>query len=187
MASNLKTLLFETTTLSAASREQLTAWLIANKTGDARLRAGLPNDWRVAGKTGTGEQGTANDVAVVWPSSGAPVIVAVYLTAAGVRLKRGAGVPAAALTVAPRHLRRFAIGNKSHSAAEASALNLIAHVFILPREAHAPDLRPPTGKARQEHRRWTVTPRKPCNILANCHCVDNISIVRPVEAPEAST
>jgi hypothetical protein len=70
-------------------------------------------------------------------------------------------VPAAALTVAPRHLRRFAIGNKSHSAAEASALNLIAHVFILPREAHAPDLRPPTGKARQEHRRWTVTPRKP--------------------------
>jgi hypothetical protein len=87
-------------------------------------------------------------------------------------------VPAAALTVAPRHLRRFAIGNKSHGAAEASALNLIAHVFILPSEAHAPDLRPPTGKARQEHRRWTVTPRKPCNILASCHCVDNISIVR---------
>ena len=92
MASNLKTLLFETTTLSAASREQLTAWLIANKTGDARLRAGLPNDWRVAGKTGTGEQGTANDVAVVWPSSGAPVIVAVYLTAAGVPIAQQNGI-----------------------------------------------------------------------------------------------
>jgi hypothetical protein len=36
------------------------------------------------------------------------------------------------LTVAPRHLRRFAIGDKSHGAAEAPALNLIAHVFILP-------------------------------------------------------
>jgi beta-lactamase class A len=94
MASNLKTLLFETTTLSAASREQLTAWLIANKTGDARLRAGLPNDWRVAGKTGTGEQGTANDVAVVWPSSGAPVIVAVYLTAAGVPIAQQNGIVA---------------------------------------------------------------------------------------------
>ena len=41
-------------------------------------------------------------------------------------------MPAAALTVAPRHLRRFAIGDKSHGAAEAPALNLIAHVCILP-------------------------------------------------------
>jgi beta-lactamase class A len=92
MASNLKTLLFEATALSAASREQLTAWLIANKTGDARLRAGLPNGWRVGDKTGTGEQGTANDVAVVWPSSGAPVIVAVYLTAASVPIAQQNGI-----------------------------------------------------------------------------------------------
>ena len=90
--SNLKMLLFETTALSAASREQLTAWLIANKTGDARLRAGLPNGWRVGDKTGTGEQGTANDVAVVWPSSGAPVIVAVYLTAASVPIAQQNGI-----------------------------------------------------------------------------------------------
>jgi beta-lactamase class A len=52
------------TVLSEASRERLTGWLIANKTGDARLRAGLPKGWRVGDKTGTGGHGTTNDVAV---------------------------------------------------------------------------------------------------------------------------
>jgi beta-lactamase class A len=68
--------------LSAASRGQLTAWLVANKTGDARLRAGLPKDWRVGDKTGTGERGTSNDIAIVWPEGRAPLLVAVYLTGA---------------------------------------------------------------------------------------------------------
>jgi beta-lactamase class A len=68
--------------LSAASREQLTAWLIGNRTGDARLRAGLPKDWRVGDKTGTGERATSNDIAIVWPTGRAPVLVAVYLTGA---------------------------------------------------------------------------------------------------------
>jgi beta-lactamase class A len=84
MVSNFETLILGAKFLSAASREQLTAWLIANKTGDARLRAGFSKDWRVGDKTGSGEQGTANDVAIVWPPNGAPIIVAVYLTGASV-------------------------------------------------------------------------------------------------------
>jgi beta-lactamase class A len=68
------------TALSAASRDRLTRWLVANKTGDARLRAGLPTGWRVGDKTGSGERGTANDVGVAWPPNRAPVIVSVYLT-----------------------------------------------------------------------------------------------------------
>ena len=92
MAANLKALLLGTEALLPASREQLAAWLIANKTGDARLRAGVPHDWRVGDKTGSGERGTANDVAVVWPSSGAPVIVAVYLTGAGVAAAQQNGI-----------------------------------------------------------------------------------------------
>jgi beta-lactamase class A len=87
MASNLQTLILGTTALSAASREQLTAWLIANKTGDTRLRAGFAKDWRVGDKTGVGDRGTNNHVAVVWPPVGAPIVIAVYLT--------GASVPAA--------------------------------------------------------------------------------------------
>jgi len=66
--------------LSAPSQELLTRWLVANKTGDSRLRAGLPGGWRVGDKTGSGERGTANDVGIVWPPGRAPVLVAVYLT-----------------------------------------------------------------------------------------------------------
>jgi beta-lactamase class A len=66
--------------LSAASRERLTGWLIANKTGDKRLRAGMPG-WKVGDKTGTGGNGSANDIAIVWPTGRAPLLVTVYYTA----------------------------------------------------------------------------------------------------------
>jgi beta-lactamase class A len=64
--------------LSARSREQLTAWLIANKTGDARLRAGLPKNWRVGDKTGSGGNGATNDIAVAWPPGRGPILVTAY-------------------------------------------------------------------------------------------------------------
>jgi beta-lactamase class A len=64
--------------LSAASRERLTSWLVANRTGDARLRAGFPKDWRVGDKTGSGNHAATNDVAVVWPPGRPPLVVAVY-------------------------------------------------------------------------------------------------------------
>ena len=64
--------------LSPASRAQLTAWLVANTTGDTRLRAGLPKGWRVGDKTGTGGNASINDIAIVWPqrAATAPVIIA---------------------------------------------------------------------------------------------------------------
>jgi beta-lactamase class A len=65
--------------LTKASRDQLTAWLVENTTGDARLRAGLPEGWRVGDKTGTCNAHTANDVGIVWPPDGAPILIAVYL------------------------------------------------------------------------------------------------------------
>jgi beta-lactamase class A len=64
--------------LSPQSRQQITAWIIANKTGDKRLRAGLPKSWRVGDKTGTGSNGEANDIAVIWPARGGPVLVTAY-------------------------------------------------------------------------------------------------------------
>ena len=63
------------TVLNDGSREKLTGWLIANKTGDVRLRAGLPKGWRVGDKTGTGGHGTASDIAVIWRPSSAPLLV----------------------------------------------------------------------------------------------------------------
>lgn len=84
MASTLQALVLGTKALSAPSREQLTAWLIANKTGDTRLRAGFAKGWRIGDKTGTGARGTNNDVAVVWPPNKAPIVIAGYLTGATV-------------------------------------------------------------------------------------------------------
>jgi beta-lactamase class A len=66
------------TVLSTSSREQLTAWLVANQTGDRRLRAGVPKGWRVGDKTGSGANNATNDIAVIWPPMRAPIVVAVY-------------------------------------------------------------------------------------------------------------
>ena len=66
--------------LSAPSRRQLTDWMVANRTGDRRLRAGLPAGWRVADKTGTGANATSNDVGAVWPPGRPPILIAAYLT-----------------------------------------------------------------------------------------------------------
>jgi beta-lactamase class A len=64
--------------LTKSSEMQLVDWMMANKTGDARIRAGLPAGWRVGDKTGTCN-GAASDVAVVWPPDRPPVIIAAYL------------------------------------------------------------------------------------------------------------
>ncbi|WP_454830807.1 class A beta-lactamase [Pseudoxanthomonas wuyuanensis] len=69
--------------LGEASRKQLLAWLRGNRTGDNRLRAGLPAGWQVGDKTGTadnGSNGTSNDIAILWPPGRAPLLLTCYLT-----------------------------------------------------------------------------------------------------------
>jgi beta-lactamase class A len=58
----------------------LTRWLIDAKTGLARLRGGLPTDWVAGDKTGTGVNGAANDIAIVWPPDRKPILIAAYLS-----------------------------------------------------------------------------------------------------------
>ncbi len=65
--------------LGPITSDLLKTWMLACQTGLTRLRAGLPKDWAVADKTGTGEHGTANDIAVIWAPKGA-IVVACYLT-----------------------------------------------------------------------------------------------------------
>jgi beta-lactamase class A len=66
--------------LSEASRRQLAEWLIGDKVGDKRLRAGLPASWRVGDKTGSGDIGTANVIGILWPPGRAPILAALYFT-----------------------------------------------------------------------------------------------------------
>jgi beta-lactamase class A len=68
--------------LASPQREQLRDWLYGNTTGAARIKAGIPADWKIGDKTGSGDYGTANDIAVVWPPGSAPVVVAIYTTQA---------------------------------------------------------------------------------------------------------
>jgi beta-lactamase class A len=63
-----------------SSRDQLTQWLLANTTGGTRLRAGVPATWPVGDKTGTGDQGSTNDIGILWPPNAKPFLVCAYLT-----------------------------------------------------------------------------------------------------------
>jgi beta-lactamase class A len=67
-------------TLSEASRHRLEAWLIDDKVGDKRLRSGLPPSWRIGDKTGSGDNGTTNTIAIIRPPDRTPIIATVYYT-----------------------------------------------------------------------------------------------------------
>ncbi|MEU7474171.1 class A beta-lactamase [Streptomyces sp. NPDC044984] len=68
--------------LHTRDRARLVGWLKASLTGADRIKAGIPPDWAVGNKTGTGgasNHGTANDLAIVWPpGSNAPIVLAVF-------------------------------------------------------------------------------------------------------------
>ncbi|MER5334607.1 class A beta-lactamase [Micromonospora sp. NPDC002717] len=65
--------------LAADKRAFLRDLLERNATGAGarRVRAGVPKGWTVADKTGTGDYGTVNDIAVVWPPGAAPLVVSI--------------------------------------------------------------------------------------------------------------
>jgi beta-lactamase class A len=64
--------------LSPASRERLTGWMLNCRTGDNRLRAGLPKGWRIGDKTGNNGKDAGGDIAVAWTPSGHPVLICGY-------------------------------------------------------------------------------------------------------------
>ncbi len=66
--------------LPSKHREKLKAWMLGNTTGATRIKAGIPTDWKIADKTGSGDYGTANDIAVVWPAQGKPLVISIYTT-----------------------------------------------------------------------------------------------------------
>lgn len=79
MAGNVQTLALGKV-LSDSSKNLIEKWLVGNKTGDERLRAGLPAGWRCGDKTGAGENGTTNDVGLIWPPNRKPIIASIFLT-----------------------------------------------------------------------------------------------------------
>jgi beta-lactamase class A len=86
--------------LPAPQRAQYVEWLRGNKTGDKRIRAGVPAGWRVGDKTGTGDYGTLNDIGVLWPPARGPIVLTVYYTQVRPDAKRNDDVIAAATRIA---------------------------------------------------------------------------------------
>jgi beta-lactamase class A len=64
--------------LDPPERARLVRWLRTNTTGAGLIRAAAPKGAVVGDKTGTGATyGARNDIAVVWPRGGAPIVIAV--------------------------------------------------------------------------------------------------------------
>jgi beta-lactamase class A len=66
--------------LTKTSRDALLKWLHNSKTAANRIPAGLPKEWRSGDKTGSGDNGTVNDVAFIERPAAASVIIAAYYT-----------------------------------------------------------------------------------------------------------
>jgi len=79
MLHDMKTLLVDPGALSLDSQKLLQDLLIGNTTGTQALRAGFPSTWRVGDKTGHGNNGSINDIAIAWPPSRMPILVTAYL------------------------------------------------------------------------------------------------------------
>jgi beta-lactamase class A len=77
MAENLDALTLGTV-LAEEDRDVLVSALRDNTTGNELIRAGVPDGWVVGDKTGTATHGGRNDIAVVEPPGGAPIVLAIY-------------------------------------------------------------------------------------------------------------
>lgn len=82
-AANLERLFIDPATpLSDESRALLLRWMSDAPRGPDRIKAGVPEAWRVAHKIGTGGYGPTNDIGILYPPAGAPVIIAAFYHAA---------------------------------------------------------------------------------------------------------
>jgi beta-lactamase class A len=80
MAQTMARILATDEVLVKRSRDLLVGWLRASATGLNRLRGGLPAEWNAGDKTGTGGNGSHNDVAIAFPPGRAPIVIASYIS-----------------------------------------------------------------------------------------------------------
>lgn len=106
MAGSLRAFLLGDT-LKRDERELLRRWMTTNVTGGTLIKAGVPDGWEVADKSGTAGYGGRNDIAVLWPDDGGnPVVMAVMSTRGKKDAERDDALIAKAATVAIEGLGR---------------------------------------------------------------------------------
>lgn len=93
--------------LKRDERKLLRGWMTTNMTGGTLIKAGVPDGWEVADKSGTAGYGGRNDIAVLWPDDGGnPVVIAVMSTRGKQDAERDDALIAKAATVAVEGLGR---------------------------------------------------------------------------------
>ena len=92
-------------TLTSEKRELLVDWMSGNATGDTLIRAGVPADWTVADKSGSGGYGVRNNIAVVWPPGREPIVLAVLTTRDSPDATRDDAVVARAASIVAESLK----------------------------------------------------------------------------------
>ncbi|WP_130798287.1 class A beta-lactamase [Streptomyces otsuchiensis] len=63
--------------LDAQEKDRLAEWMTTNTTSATLIPAGVPDSWIVADKSGGASYGIRNDIAVLWPEEGEPVLLSV--------------------------------------------------------------------------------------------------------------
>jgi|GEM_PF-102647 len=111
--------------LSEASRHRLEDWLQHSQTGAAMIRAGVPKNWIVGDKTGRGSNGAMNDIAIVRPPDGAPILLAIY----SVGSTAAANDRAAAIAEAAKIVAESFAGSARNTAKAAPDYETAAHIF----------------------------------------------------------
>lgn len=104
--------------LSAPSRARLTNWMVeAKDAATQRLRVGLPAEWRIANKPGTWKGVSTNDIGVIWPLDGDPIVVAAYLGEApgSVKVQEGILADVARIVAEEMQFRRKEAGIRDPS------------------------------------------------------------------------
>lgn len=91
--------------LPSTQRERLVGWLRANTTGGEQIRAGVPAGWQDGDKTGRGFAGENNDVGLLMPPQGAPIVLTVFTVPANPDDERGEEAIAATTRLALEGLR----------------------------------------------------------------------------------
>ncbi|MBD8605511.1 class A beta-lactamase [Aeromicrobium sp. CFBP 8757] len=92
-------------TLPASDRDLLRTLMVGSTTGDELIRAGVPDRWVVADKTGSADHGVRNDVAVAFPPGRAAVLIAVMTSRDDVDAPSDDAVVAPATRIAVDALR----------------------------------------------------------------------------------
>ncbi|GAB2964488.1 hypothetical protein GCM10027075_75090 [Streptomyces heilongjiangensis] len=93
--------------LERDDRALLRTWMETNRTGGTLVRAGVPDGWTVADKSGSAGYGGRNDIAVLWPEDGGnPVVLAVLTSRDKQNAERRDALVARAATAAISALGR---------------------------------------------------------------------------------